>query len=121
MRLMVGVVFIYHGFAKVSDISSTAGFFSQIGLTHPLLPYLAGYGELLGGIFMILGLWLRYTSVVLVIIMAVAIETVHIHNGFNIMKGGYEYALTLLVTSLAIGMIGAGKYSIGYYLKKETK
>lgn len=119
IRLVLGAVFIYHGWAKVGNIDGTLAFFTQIGLGNILLVYLAGYGELLGGILLVLGLWTRYISPVLVIIMAVAIQTVHLKNGFNIMQGGYEYALTLLIVSAAIGMIGAGAYSVDANLSKK--
>jgi putative oxidoreductase len=112
LRLILGAVFIYHGWAKVTDIEGTLGFFTSIGLGNISLVYLAAYGELLGGILMVVGLWVRFAAPVLVIIAAVAIQTVHITKGFNIMQGGYEYALTLLVVSAAAGMLGAGKYSV---------
>jgi putative oxidoreductase len=119
IRLVLGAVFIYHGWAKVGNIDGTLAFFSQIGLGNILLVYLAAYGELIGGILLVLGLWTRYITPVLVIIMAVAIQTVHLKNGFDIMQGGYEYALTLLVVSAAVGMIGAGKYSVDTHLTKK--
>jgi putative oxidoreductase len=121
LRLILGAVFIYHGWAKVSNVEGTLGFFTQIGLGSTALVYLAAYGELLGGILMLLGLWTRFVAPVLVIIMAVAIQTVHISKGFNIMSGGYEYALTLLVISAAVGMLGAGKYSVDSQMHKKMQ
>jgi putative oxidoreductase len=119
IRLMLAAVFIYHGWAKAGNIEGTLGFFTQIGLGNITLVYLAAYGELIGGILLALGLGVRYAAPVLMIIMAVAIQTVHLTKGFNIMAGGYEYALTLLVVSAAISMLGAGKYSIDANVKKE--
>lgn len=121
LRLILGVVFIYHGWAKVTNIDGTLGFFSSIGLGSTALVYLAAYGEFIGGILMILGLWTRFVAPVLVIIMAVAIQTVHLTKGFNIMSGGYEYALTLLVVSAAVGMLGAGKYSVDSQMHKKMQ
>jgi putative oxidoreductase len=119
IRLVLGAVFIYHGWAKVGNIDGTLAFFTQIGLGNLTLVYLAAYGELIGGILLVLGLWTRYVTPVLVIIMAVAIQTVHLKAGFNIMQGGYEYALTLLVVSAGLGMIGAGKYSVDANMGKK--
>jgi len=36
----------------------------------------------------------------------------HWKNGFWLNKGGYEYSLMLLITSIAIGLIGPGNYSL---------
>ena len=121
LRLILGVVFIYHGWAKVTNIEGTLGFFSSIGLGSTALVYLAAYGEFLGGILMILGLWTRLVAPVLVIIMAVAIQTVHLKNGFSAAAGGYEFALTLLVVSDAAGMLGAGKYSVDAYMHRKMQ
>lgn len=121
LRLILGAVFIYHGWSKVSNIAGTAQFFAGLGLGNIALVYLAAYGEFLGGILMILGLWVRFVAPVLVIIMAVAIQTVHITKGFNIMAGGYEYALTLLVVAASVGMLGAGKYSLDAQMQKKMK
>lgn len=119
LRLILGIVFIYHGYAKITDIAGTQSFFAQIGLGNIALVYLAAYGEFIGGIFMILGLWVRATSVVLSIIMVVAIVTVHLKNGFGAMGGGYEYPLTLLVTTVAVGLLGAGKCSLPRLMSKK--
>ena len=111
LRLVLGVVFIYHGWAKITNIEATLGFFSSIGLGNVGLVYLAAYGEFIGGVLMILGLWVSYAAVLLSIISLTALLTVHISKGFGIMGGGYEYILTLLVLSISIGLMGAGKYS----------
>ena len=118
LRLVLAVVFIYHGWAKITNIDGTLGFFTQIGLGNIVLVYLAGYGEFIGGILMGTGLLTRYASLVLMAIPAVAIATVHISKGFDIMGGGYEYVLTLLVVSAAVGLMGAGKYSLDAKMKE---
>ena len=120
LRLIIGAVFIYHGFAKVSNIEGTLSFFSTIGLGNIMLVYLAAYGEFIGGIMLILGICTRYIAIMLAIIAAVALYSVHLQAGFNIMKGGYEYALTLMVVSLAISLMGSGKYSILSLIKSEN-
>jgi putative oxidoreductase len=44
--------------------------------------------------------------------MLVAIVTVHMANGFFMSNNGYEFALALLVISLAVLVEGAGKLSL---------
>jgi putative oxidoreductase len=44
--------------------------------------------------------------------MAMAIALAHWPKGFWERDGGYEYALTMLVVSFALGLIGPGRYSL---------
>jgi putative oxidoreductase len=44
--------------------------------------------------------------------MVGAIYLVHWTHGFDIGRGGYEYALTQLLIALAILVAGAGKFSL---------
>ena len=48
----------------------------------------------------------------LAINMLVAALTAHIDNGFFVADGGYELVLLLGVSSIAIAIAGAGRYSV---------
>jgi len=80
--------------------------------------YLVAYTELISGILMILGLWVRHAGIVLSIIMLVAMFKVHWPNGFSLAKGGYEYVFVLLLCALAVVTLGAGKHTLHRWLKK---
>ncbi len=110
IRVMLALVFIYHGYSKITNIEGTIGFFQTLGFS-PFLTYVVAYGEFIGGVLMLLGTLTCFVSFFFVITMIVAILSVHLKNGFDITKGGYEYALTLLVMSLAILKAGPGSYS----------
>ena len=111
IRIALGLVFIHSGWSKVQDIDLVVTGFGQLGFA-PWLAYLVSYGELLGGIAMIVGLLVGYAGIILAIIMLVAMLKVHWINGFSLAKGGYEYVLVLLLASLAVVTLGAGKYSL---------
>lgn len=116
IRLMLGVVFIYHGLPKLGVFGPTdqlVGFFSMIGIPSPaIMLTVAGLAEVLGGVLLILGLFTNLASWVLAFTMLVAVVMAHGSKGFNIMNGGYEYALTLLVMCVALAHLGHGKYSL---------
>jgi uncharacterized membrane protein YphA (DoxX/SURF4 family) len=44
--------------------------------------------------------------------MVGAIQMVHLKNGFDIGRGGMEYALTQLLIAIAVLLAGAGKFSL---------
>ncbi len=116
LRVALGVVFIYHGYQKIADMEPIIGFFGMLGFA-PFLAYAVAYTELIGGILLIAGLFTRLASIALAIVMAVAVYHVHLANGFSVGSGGYEYALTLMLGSLAVFFTGAGRYSLARAMK----
>ncbi len=108
VRVMVGLVFAYHGYQKLMDISGTAGFFTNVGIPGgELTAWLVALVELLGGLALIAGVYTSYAAILLTIVMIVAILMVHLGQGFK----GMEYQLVLLATSLGLVFSGPGKYS----------
>src|SRR2546423_15161535 len=76
-----------------------------------VLGQLAIVGELGGGLSFALGFLTPLGAAGIFGAMVMAART-HWKNGFFIQKGGYEYALTLGIASLAIGLIGSGSYAL---------
>lgn len=116
LRVVTGFSFLYHGWSKVFGEMGVAGFAGMLkGLNVPateLVAYLVSYGELLGGLALILGIFTHWVSKIYIIIMLGAIFLVHFANGYNVMNGGYEYQLLLLVLGFFFLTHGAGKYSL---------
>src|SRR5581483_9192027 len=107
----VGIVFVAHGAQKlfVIGFGGVAHMFAGAGIP---LPYpsaiLVTLVEFAGGIALVLGIATRWVAVLLAINMAVAVLKVHLHNGFFLNKGGYEFALTLLAANVALALAGPG-------------
>ena len=118
LRVAVGIVMIAHGYNHIfrgGKIKGTAGWFASLGMKPGILhAWLASLTELGAGAMLILGLLTPLAAAGVVGVMMVALITNHLKNGFFIFRPGegYEYVLTLLLTGLAIGGIGAGKWSI---------
>lgn len=112
IRLAVGVVFITHGYGKLMNISGTTGFFSSIGI--PMAEFFAwvvALVELIGGIALVLGLWVPVFGLLLAIIMFFAIvlvKWVGPNGGFS----SSEFEIVLLFASLGIMFSGAGKCAL---------
>lgn len=117
IRIALGIVFIHAGWLKIADMDATVTGFSSMGFA-PILAYVVSYAELLGGVAFLLGIFVRYAGIVIAIIMLVATKVLF-GNGFGLMNGGYEYPLMLMLISLAVVTLGAGKYSLAYMLKKK--
>jgi putative oxidoreductase len=73
---------------------------------------LAGLAEFGGGILVMLGLLTPLAALALIVVMIVAVLTVHLKNGFFVTSGGYEFNLALAGMALTLLIIGAGAYSL---------
>ena len=114
MRVALGVMFIAHGWLKlkVFTLAGTAAFFDSVGLPG-FMAYPVTFAEIIGGLFLVLGLWVRPTALLLVPVLLGA-SWVHWGNGwlFSAANGGWEYPVFLTVTAVAVAMLGAGRFSV---------
>jgi len=107
MRLGLGAVFIAHGAAKFQDLAGTIEFFNSLGFA-PFFAYLVAGVELLGGLAILTGLWVKLAGFLLAVIMAVAIIKVKWASGFF----GFELDFSLLALALGLIFTGPGTYQL---------
>lgn len=69
-----------------------------------------------GGLAVLTGILFRLGSACLIAVMLGAIFLVHLPHGFDVAKGGAEYALTQLLLAVAFLLTGPGKYSLASLL-----
>ena len=116
IRILAGITFIAHGLPKFEDVTGTQGFFGNIGLP-PELALPIGLLEVIGGIFLIVGVVTRISAALLIIDMIGAIVLVKLPDGF---VGGYELESLLIAISVSLLLTGPGRISIEYdVLKRE--
>lgn len=109
LRLMVGAVFIYHGWLKLNGMAGTTGMMAGIGLPMPIFwAWLVALVEFVGGIAVVLGVFNRIVTVVLAINMVCALLLVH----SKLPYGMAELPLLLLASVLALHFTGAGKFAV---------
>ena len=118
VRIALGAAFIHAGWLKLNDMDMVVQGFASMGM-GAFFAYLVAYCEFIGGILVLLGLFVRYAGVVLAIIMFVAFAKVHLPNGFGMQNGGYEYVFVLFFLALAMLTHGAGKYSVAGCLRRN--
>lgn len=117
-RFGVGGVMLAHGINHViggGKIAGTARWFGSMGMRAPLVQaWLASLTEIGAGILLVLGLLTPFGGAGVVGVMAVAWIINHRKNGFFIFRPGegWEYVMTLLLCGIALGTIGAGKWSL---------
>lgn len=122
LSLLLARITLAYGFyepamQKWSDIKSVAVWFGSLGIPLPTInAYLAASTELLGVVLLTLGLFTRLISVPLMIIMVVAIVTVHWTHGFSAGNNGFEIPLYYLLFLAIFASYGAGKFSLDHLL-----
>jgi putative oxidoreductase len=116
-RLTIAYGFYNPAMQKWSDISSVAEWFGTLGIPFPTLnAYLAASTELTGVVLLTLGLFTRLISLPLIVIMVVAITTVHISHGFSAGDNGFEIPLYYMLFLAIFASFGAGKFSLDHLL-----
>jgi putative oxidoreductase len=127
IRVIVGVIFIFHGGQKLfglwggSGLGSFAAMLEQLSLPIPAVAaVLAAASEFLGGMALVTGVSMRLATVPLLITMGVAVGLVH-RNAFAVTDNGMEYALTLGVVLLGLALTGPGRFSLGGLLGRPQK
>lgn len=83
--------------------------------------YLVGLAQFAGGLAILLGALQRVGCLCVIIVMIGAIYRVHLPLGFDIGKGGMEFALTVLLVSLGLLITGPGAYSLSSILPGPLK
>ncbi|NPC59283.1 DoxX family protein [Caenimonas soli] len=114
LRLALGTMWISHALLKVMvyTMDGATQFFVSVGLPG-FLAYPVTGAELLGGLAIVLGIYGRQVSLLLLPILAVA-AWVHMPNGwvFTSANGGWEYPVFLLAASLAHWLVGDGRLAL---------
>src|ERR1700746_4109708 len=88
LRLIVGYGFMEHGYAKLArGPESFAAVLHAIGVPlSDLLAWATVVVELLGGLAVLLGAFIPLASIPMIVVLLVAIFTVHLDYGFSSIK-----------------------------------
>jgi putative oxidoreductase len=118
VRVVLGLAIARHGTEKLfgwfggHGIAGTAGFFEQLGWRPGKLFVLGAVaGEVGGGLLTIFGLGGPIGPALIIMVMLVAIFSVHISKGFAQSNGGYELNTMYVLAALAPAF-DLGAYSL---------
>jgi len=118
LRVAFGIMIAAHGWNKVSTPARRAGvpeWFASIGMRAPRLQArVAAATEIGVGLALVLGLATPLAAAGLVGLMVVAGIAGHGRNGFFVFRPGqgWEYTAMVGVAGVAIGALGAGRWSL---------
>lgn len=138
IRIIIGIGFIYHGSIKLFTSWGHDIFLrmlNDIGIPGAIIiSWVIGAVEFFGGIAILLGAFVSIASIILILNMLVAMFSVNISQGFNVMNitviieagpkygmPGYELNLLYIAALISLLITGAGLFSIDKYLKERLK
>lgn len=130
-RLILGIVMFPHGAQKMlgwfggHGFSGTMNFFTGTMQIPAVFAFLAILAEFAGSLGLIVGLFSRVAALGIVSVMAVAIVTAHLSNGFFMNWSGeqagegYEYHLLAIGLGIIVMIYGGGKASLDSLLQRK--
>jgi putative oxidoreductase len=136
LRLIVGFGFMEHGLAKLAKgPDAFANILQAMGVLGPhFMAWSTILVEILGGLAVILGLFVTLASLPMAAVLLVAMFTVHLPYGFSSIKleavtaagaqfgpPGYEVDLLYLACLTALVLGGPGPLAIGGLITKRRK
>jgi len=136
LRLIVGYGFVEHGYAKlVRGPEHFAAILHAMAMPFPdLLSSATVAVEIIGGLMILAGALVPLASVPMIVVLLVAIVTVHLPNGFSSIKllsydakgahfgqPGYETDLLYLAGLVALSIAGTGPLSLDQYLRSKLR
>jgi putative oxidoreductase len=134
VRLVIGFGFMAHGWAKFSrGPSGFAQLLTQIGAPLPeTTAWVSTFVEFFGGLAIFVGALVKVVSIPLIIMMLVAMFTVHLKYGFSSINTigltqdgprfgppGYEINLLYIAGLLSLILGGAGPWSVDRLLARK--
>src|SRR5690349_495963 len=135
LRLIIGFGFMAHGWAKLSrGPSGFARLLAQIGAPFPeATAWVSTFVELLGGLAVFVGAFVEVVSLPLIVMMLVAMLTVHLKYGFSSVNTigltadgpkfgppGYELNLLYIAGLISLILSGAGALSVDRLLARKA-
>jgi putative oxidoreductase len=115
LRIVLGAIYVMHAYlaAFVYGPHGMAAFQRNQGLPFPEIGawyVILAHG--IGGIFLILGVLVRWAALVNIPIMLGALFVVHLKQGFFMDRdGGYEFSLLVLGATIAQALLGPGAFT----------
>jgi len=129
LRVVLGVIYLMHGYLALVVVGpgGFGGYAARMGYPVAIAPLLAWYliaSHLVGGALLVVGLWTRWAALAQLPIMASALFLLHFGQGFflrgivldqaagQVMVGGMEYDLLVLVATITLVLTGSGALAL---------
>ena len=123
LRIASALAFLYHGSGILFGAFGGPGPQKFAAFLHlpVVVGYLVGLAQVAGGLAILSGALIRLGAACVIVVMLGAIFLVHLQHGFDVGKGGAEYALMQLLLAIALFITGGGAYSLASRLPRPLR
>ncbi|MFC1783993.1 DoxX family protein [Candidatus Neomarinimicrobiota bacterium] len=118
-RIVLAYGFYGPAMMKLKNFNGIVEWFNGMGMPLPKLNAILATGtETAGFVLIFFGLATRLISIPLMVVMIVAITTVHLGNGFEAGNNGFEIPIYYLLMLFSLLITGPGKISLDALITK---
>lgn len=112
-RILLALIFLLAGGAKLADPAGTAGYFGSVGLPVPgLMVWLVGLFEIIGGIAVLIGYQTRIAAILLALFCVASGFIGHFDPENQMQMQAFMKNLAIAGGFLVLAAAGPGKMSI---------
>ena len=118
IRLYLAYIFWNAGTGKLADVDKFSGWLGSLNIPFPeIMGWIVIGCEVGGSILLLVGLFVRWVTLPLLLILGTAVFTIHWDNGWSHENNGVELAATYSILLLVLLLSGGGKYlSLDYWV-----
>ena len=122
LRLYLFYVLWFAGVGKIDSFDKFSGYLGTLGVPFPdIFTWLVILTEAGGAILLLVGLFVRWATIPLLIVMFFAGYLVHYQNGWPHEANGIEFAAIYSLMLLSLLCFGGGKYlSLDYWVSSKN-
>ena len=121
IRLYLSYIFWSAGTYHLEDLSKFSKYLSEMKILYPdIISYLIIGVECGGAAFLFIGLFVRWITVPMIVLMIFAIGMIHLENGWSYENNGVEFAVTYILMLLILFFCGGGRFlSLDYWVASK--
>jgi len=121
LRVYLFFVLWYDGLEMIKTIDQQAGFLGTLGIPIPEIAiWLVVFFMVGGAALLLIGLFVRWASIPLLVIMFFTGYLLHYENGWHHEAGGIEFIATYALMLFLLACQGGGKYlSLDYWVSSK--
>jgi putative oxidoreductase len=127
VRVGLGILIFCKGIAIVSNTQALQelllqkNVFGFSGMMASVAIHIVGFVHLVGGILIAIGLLTRFTAVMQIPILLVAVFFVNISRGFSTLNSELWLSLIVLLLLILFWITVSGPYSVDHAIKKRPR
>lgn len=126
LRIILGIILIWKGFTFFKDVVTIEtllkiGNINLLNDNSSVLAFFITYLNLLGGFFILVGLFTRWICLIQMPVIIVAIGFINSSNGISISNTELILSIIVLILLVVFAIWGSGILSADEYFKNYTK